>query len=107
MSNIGYKLNGKSFTLATASTPYLLSTEVPLLFTGYDATQLNSGYGFTAVYVESADPFGIELQDETSGIFTDVYSATTAFNLSDICVNDIRITPSTNGQAFYVFVSGR
>ena len=108
-----YKLRGKSIALPLASTEYLLSVEAPVLFLGYNTTYFNSGEGITQLYIESAEPYQIQLQDETliegeiEGLWTDPYSPpSNIFNMSGICLNDIKLIPSIDNQVFYVFASG-
>jgi hypothetical protein len=104
---ISYATRGKSITLPITSNEEIISILEPSLFDGLDTVKLNSGYGITNLYVQSDEPFSIRLQDEYDGTWTDPYTPpSNVFNLSNICINDIALTPTIDNQVVYIFASG-
>jgi hypothetical protein len=102
---------GKSFTLPTSGTVYDISTQVPLLFTDYDPTILNSKKAIVNIAIKSLADFAVQIKDYTSGIWTDIDSVPVigtyaVFNISNVSIIDFRIRPSVNTQSFYVYLSG-
>jgi hypothetical protein len=101
---------GKAFTLATAGTVYDLSTTVPTVFSNTGIIVQNSSKSIVNLLVKSTSSFAIQLQDYTTGVWTDidtipVSGSYAVFSISNISVMDIRLRPSANTQAFYTYLS--